>query len=323
MSEFTQAIGAIQETLHRVIVGQQEGIQYSLLAVACGGHVLIEDLPGTGKTTLARSLAQVFGLSFQRVQGTTDKLPAEITGPLFAQFVLIDEINRLPPKSQSALLEAMEEGQVTVDNTTHPLPRPFTVVATQNPIDLEGTFPLLEPALDRFFVQVRLGYPTRKEEIHLHQNWQPPTWRMEQGTQPKPLPVVLNEQNIFVLRQAVTRVTVSSEIDEYLQNIIDMTRTDESIALGLSPRAGLNIRQAAQAWALLFGGRDYVTPDDLKEVLLPVGAHRLRLRANAAMGGETAHSVHTRIKNGTEKVAGAAVTGSWAGGGTSQKGRRA
>src|SRR5690348_12333603 len=195
IQQVAQLVQTVERTLGQTIIDQEQAIRHAMLAVACGGHVLIEDVPGVGKTTLARALAQVLGLEFRRVQGTPDRLPAEITGgsiwdqhagkftfvpgPIFGQFVLFDELNRAPAKTQAALLEAMEEGQVTVDGVAHRLPRPFLVLATQNPIELEGTFPLPEAALDRFFLRINVGYPSVEGEKRLLRTWSAPGWRMD------------------------------------------------------------------------------------------------------------------------------------------------
>src|SRR5271165_3714550 len=275
IQQVTRIVEQIERTLSQVVVDQEMPIRHTLLAVACGGHVLIEDVPGVGKTTLARALAQVLGLDFRRVQGTPDRLPAEITGssvwnaqlgefrfvpgPIFGQCILFDELNRAPAKTQAALLEAMEEGQITADGVAHQLPRPFLVLATQNPIELEGTFPLPEAALDRFFVRVFLGYPTPEGEKRLMRNWAPPAWRMTASAQSTVLPTVLRPETIFALRQAVAQVHFSDDAQDYLLALLSATRGHPDILLGLSPRAGLSIKQAAQAWAA-FNGYDHVRP---------------------------------------------------------------
>lgn len=319
--QITEQIQRIEDAIGTAVIEQPAAIRYTLLAIACGGHVLIEDIPGVGKTTLARTMAQTLGLEFQRIQGTTDKLPAEITGssvwdtragefrfvagPLFAQCVLVDEINRMPPKSQSALLEAMEEGQVTVDTVTHLLPRPFIVLATQNPIELEGTFPLPEAALDRFFIRIHMGYPSTAGEKRLHRSWTAPSWRMTAGATTAAAAPLLSATDIFALRQAMTQPHVSDDAENYLMVLVQGTRQHPDVRLGLSPRAGLALRQAAQAWAA-FAGREHVTPDDVQEVLAPVGAHRIILYPEADLRGKTPASVLREIVEET------AVPGSWA-----------
>jgi MoxR-like ATPase len=320
--QVAQSVRAIENTLASVIVDQPTAVRHTLLAIACGGHVLIEDVPGVGKTTMARALAQVLGLHFQRVQGTPDRLPAEILGssvwdaragefrfvpgPIFGQCVLFDELNRAPAKTQAALLEAMEEGQVTVDGVAHALPRPFVVLATQNPIELEGTFPLPEAALDRFFVRVHLGYPSPDGERRLLRTWTPPVWRMDARAEAEVVQPVLREDGVFALRQAITQVYFGPEAEEYLLAIVQATRSHPDILLGLSPRAGLSVKHAAQAWAA-FNAQEHVRPDDIQSVLIPCGAHRLVLHPEADLRRKTAAASLEEI------LAATPVPGSWAG----------
>ena len=322
LAQVTQRIERIEHALQAVIIDQPLAIRQTLLGVLCGGHVLIEDVPGVGKTTLARAFAQTLGLDFRRIQGTPDRLPAEITGasiwdartsefrfvpgPIFGQCVLFDELNRAPAKTQSALLEAMEEGQVTVDGVAHALPRPFVVLATQNPIELEGTFPLPEAALDRFFVRVHLGYPSTAGEKQLLHNWSAPTWRMDATAQNAILPAMTQPSEIFAMRQAIAGVYFGSEAEDYLLAILQATRTHQDILLGLSPRAGLSLKQAAQAWAV-FNGVDHVRPDDIQQVLIPVGAHRMVLHPEADLRRKTAAKILEEV------LAQTPVAGSWAG----------
>jgi MoxR-like ATPase len=322
VQQVAQLFESIERALSSVVVDQARAIRHTLLAVACGGHVLIEDVPGVGKTTLARALAQVLGLEFRRVQGTPDRLPAEITGssvwdarqnefrfmagPIFGQFVLFDELNRAPAKTQAALLEAMEEGQVTVDGVAHPLPRPFLVLATQNPIELEGTFPLPEAALDRFFVRVNVGYPSAEAEKRLLRTWSAPAWRMDATAQTAVLPTLVRTEGIFSLRQTVAQVYFSPDAEDYLLALVHATRSHPDILLGLSPRAGLAVKQASQAWAAI-SSQDHVRPDDIQQVLIPVGAHRLVLHPEADLRRKTAADVVQEILDKTP------VTGSWAG----------
>lgn len=321
-----QLVAQIVQRLESIVVDQAQAVRLTLLAVACGGHVLFEDVPGVGKTTLVRSLAQVLGLDFHRVQGTPDRLPAEIVGssmwdnrestfrfvpgPIFGQCVLFDELNRAPAKTQAALLEAMEEGQVTVDGVAHPLPRPFVVLATQNPIELEGTFPLPEAALDRFFVRVHMGYPSLEGELRLMRSWAAPAWRMDLHANQSALSPLTDAAGIFMLRQAVARVFVSPEMEQYILALVHATRGNETqahpdIALGLSPRAGLAIRQAAQAWAL-FNGVEHVRPDDVQAIFVPCSAHRVMLHPSADLRGKTAEAILTELLTQVP------VTGSWA-----------
>lgn len=322
IQQVAQLAQTIEHTLGTIIVDQEQAIRHTMLAVACGGHVLIEDVPGVGKTTLARALAQVLGLEFRRVQGTPDRLPAEIVGssvwdaqngnfrfvagPIFGQCVLFDELNRAPAKTQAALLEAMEEGQVTVDGVGHRLPRPFLVLATQNPVELEGTFPLPEAALDRFFVRVHVGYPTPEGEKRLLHSWTAPAWRMDARADAQPLPAVLQSDDIFRLRQTVSRVYFSTSAEDYLLALLQATRNHPDILLGLSPRAGLGVRQAAQAWAA-FNGQEQVVPDDIQAVFSPVGAHRIVLHPEADLRRKTAATILQEI------LAETPVNGSWTG----------
>jgi MoxR-like ATPase len=322
VQQTAQLAQAIEQALAAVVIDQQPAIRQTLLAVACGGHVLFEDVPGVGKTTLARALAQVLGLEFRRVQGTPDRLPAEITGtsvwdartgefrfvpgPIFGQFVLFDELNRAPAKTQAALLEAMEEGQVTVDGVAHRLPRPFIVMATQNPIELEGTFPLPEAALDRFFVRVHLGYPSPEGEKRLLRTWAAPLWRMDATADTATIQPLLQPAGIFTLRRMVSQVYFSPDAEDYLLALLHATRQHPDILLGLSPRAGLAVKQAAQAWAA-FSGFDHVRPDDIQQVLAPVGAHRLVLHPEADLRRKTGATVLHEI------LASTPVNGSWAG----------
>ncbi len=322
LQQVTQQVAAIERALQAAVIDNALAIRHAVLAVVCGGHVLIEDVPGVGKTTLARALAQVLGLEFRRIQGTPDRLPAEITGasiwdartsefhfvpgPIFGQCVLFDELNRAPAKTQSALLEAMEEGQITIDGVAHPLPRPFVVLATQNPIELEGTFPLPEAALDRFFVRVHLGYPSPAGEKQLLHTWSAPTWRMDANAQNRSLAPVVHAPEIFAMRQSIAQVYFGSEAEDYLIALLQATRAHPDILLGLSPRAGLSVKQAAQAWAV-FNGFDHVRPDDIQQVVIPVGAHRLVLHPEADLRRKTAAKILEEI------VGQVPVTGSWAG----------
>ena len=331
IGQVARLIESIERSLETVVIDQATAIRHTLLAIACGGHVLVEDVPGVGKTTLARTLAQVLGLDFNRVQGTPDRLPAEIVGssiwdthasqfrfvpgPIFGQCILFDELNRAPAKTQAALLEAMEEGQVTVDGVAHPLPRPFVVLATQNPIELEGTFPLPEAALDRFLVRVHLGYPSPEGEKRLLRGWTAPTWRMDAKAETAHLQPLLRADGIFALRNMIATVYFSPEAEDYLLALLHATRNHPDVLLGLSPRAGLSLKQAAQAWAA-FAGRDHVRPDDLQAVLVPCGAHRMVLHPEADLRRKTAANILQEI------LAETAVTGSWAGLVTASSGGR-
>ncbi|MGE5625885.1 MAG: AAA family ATPase [Bacillota bacterium] len=279
---------AIAET-NRIVLGKDAQVRLCLACLLTGGHLLIEDIPGVGKTTLAHTLARVLGLSYQRIQFTSDLLPADIIGasiferqsdsfrfhpgPIFAQLILADEVNRATPKTQSALLEAMEERQVTVDGETRPLPQPFFVIATQNPLHQVGTFPLPESQLDRFLMRIELGYPGEQAERDLLQGRD----RREVLATLQP---VLDAHDLLALREAATRVHVSDALLDYLQALVRHTRVSERYENGLSPRAALGLKHAAQTWALL-AGRPGVLPEDLQAILPGVVGHRLRLRGGA------------------------------------------
>ncbi len=277
------------ENVEHVILGKRPVIEKLLVAFLCEGHVLIEDVPGVGKTMLARALAASLGCTFRRIQFTPDMLPSDVTGvsifnqktqefefrpgPIMAEIVLADEINRAPPKTQAALLEAMEERQVTVEGETHRLPRPFLVLATQNPIEYEGTFPLPEAQLDRFMMRLRLGYPDRVDEVHI----------LESQRQHHPIedvrPVVSREE-ILAAQEAVREVYVDDRIKTYVVDIVRATRRHPSVYLGASPRGSLFLFKGARAWAAL-QGRTYVLPDDVKAVAVEVLAHRLIMTPEA------------------------------------------
>jgi len=278
--------------VEKVIVGKHREVQLTLVALLCRGHVLIEDVPGVGKTVLAKAIARSNGCSFKRIQFTPDLLPGDVTGvsifnqgtrvfefrpgPVVAQIVLADEINRATPKTQSALLEAMEERQITVDGETHDLPVPFVVLATQNPIEYEGTFPLPEAQLDRFLLRISLGYPTHMEEISVLQNQMSghPLSRIEQ--------VVDVDELIEAQRFILDTVRVDPLILEYMVSLVEATRRHDEIYLGASPRGALGLLSSARAWAAL-AGRDYVLPDDVKALAEPVLAHRLIVSPAARM----------------------------------------
>ncbi|WP_287415676.1 MoxR family ATPase [Thermomicrobium sp.] len=289
----------IRDAIERVIVGKRDVIELLLAAVLAGGHVLLEDVPGIGKTKLARTFCRVIGGSFRRIQFTPDLLPADVTGslvyepgrgsfvfhpgPIFANVVLADEINRGTPRTQAALLEAMEERQVTVERETYHLPTPFLVVATQNPIELEGTFPLPEAQLDRFTMRLSLGYPTADDEAAMVRRFLigDPLVELEPVTDPEELAAAIVQTQRIFLGQAVL---------DYLVALVRQTRQREDVQLGASPRATLALARSAQAAALL-AGRSYVIPDDVRAVAVPVLAHRIRLTARAELHGLTAESV--------------------------------
>ena len=274
--------------VNQIVLGKEPQVRLALTCLLARGHLLVEDLPGMGKTTLSHALAQILGLEFQRIQFTSDLLPGDILGtsvfdkdsgqfvfhpgPIFAELVLADEINRATPKSQSALLEAMEEGQVTIEGATRPLPEPFFVIATQNPVSSGGTFALPESQLDRFLMRLSLGYPAQAAEraLLLGDSRRALLTRME------PL---LDHAGLLAIQQAVTEVRVSDALVDYVLRLVEATRTQPQFAWGLSPRASLALLAAARAWAFV-DGRDYVIPEDVQAVLPAVVGHRLRERSD-------------------------------------------
>ena len=278
-----------------VIIGKREQVELAVMTLMCGGHLLIEDVPGVGKTMLARSLARSSGCSFNRIQFTPDLLPSDVTGvsvynqsttdfefrpgPVLSQIVLADEINRATPKAQSALLEAMEERQVTVDGVTHPTPDPFMVMATQNPIEYEGTFPLPEAQLDRFLIRLEIGYPSTEDERSMME-------RQLHGHPVGELGEVCGAGDVLGLQAAVREVYVDVLVQEYVVKLVDATRHHPSVYLGGSPRASLALQRLGQAQAVL-DGRDYVLPDDVKRLAYPTLAHRIILNAQARVKGIT------------------------------------
>ena len=285
----------IMKNISRVIVGKKRAIELLLVALLAEGHVLLEDVPGVAKTLLAKSLAKCIGGSFNRVQFTPDLLPSDITGfnvydqktgrfafhsgPVVTHVLLADEINRTIPRTQSSLLECMEERQVTVDGQTHPLPAPFFVMATQNPIELEGTFPLPEAQLDRFLLKTRLGYPDRDEEIRILD-------RFRESDPLAQLNAVATPDDITKLQQARRGILVSEPVRDYIADMVRATRDHPTIRFGASPRGSLGLMRAAQARAIL-QGRDYILPDDIKYLARPVLAHRLILKEEERLRGES------------------------------------
>lgn len=277
---------AVLAEVETVIVGKGEALRLILAAILAGGHVLIEDYPGLAKTLAARLLAQALGLSFRRVQFTPDLLPADILGthifrreegrfvfqpgPIFTQILLADEINRATPKTQAALLEAMQENQATVEGNTYPLPQPFVVLATQNPIEYEGTFPLPEAQVDRFLIRVRFGYPSPEEEVEILQR------RIARKREEVAVRAVTSPAEVLALRQALEEVFVEPGLLRYMAEVVARTRRHSALALGASPRGTLALLKMSRAWAALHG-RDFVLPDDIKAVAVPALAHRLLL----------------------------------------------
>jgi MoxR-like ATPase len=294
-----QIIGNIE----KVIIGKRETVELAVVGLLCQGHLLIEDVPGVGKTMLARSLARSLGCTFSRIQFTPDMLPSDVTGvsifnqvsrefefrpgPILAQIVLADEINRATPKTQAALLEAMEERQVTVDGVTRPLPRPFLVLATQNPIEYEGTFPLPEAQVDRFLMRIRLGYPTTIDEVRVleRQQYRHPFEDLEQ---------IVPVEQLVQAQEAVKDIFVSPALKRYIVDLNHQTREHAEVYLGASPRGSLALYRTSQARAAL-AGRDYVLPDDIKYLAIPTLAHRVILGPGARLRDLTAEQVIEEI----------------------------
>ena len=299
IDEIQRFAASVRDNVARVIVGKAAAIDLLLVALLCGGHALLEDVPGVGKTMLARSLAISLGLSFRRLQCTPDLLPNDVIGvsvyrpnegafvfqpgPIFANIVLADEINRATPRTQSALLEAMGEGQVTVDGVTHVLSQPFLVLATQNPVEFEGTFPLPEAQLDRFLIEVALGYPTPAEEARM--------LRVLEGLHPiETIDQVVDGTRLPELQRAVWSVHVEDSLRDYIIGLANATRHHPDLALGASPRATFALFRAVQAFAAL-AGREYAIPDDVKALVGPVWRHRLLVRPESALRGRTAAAI--------------------------------
>jgi MoxR-like ATPase len=285
--ETAQLSAAILDELERAVVGRRRALELVLTGILAGGHVLLEDLPGLGKTLIARSFASVLGLDFARIQFTPDLLPSDVVGaplydqrtgemvfrpgPVFTQLLLADEINRTPPKTQAALLEAMGEGQVSIDGQTRRLPVPFIVLATDNPIEYEGTYELPEAQLDRFQLRLRLGYLSSAHETDMLRR------RVERATEGAVLRPVTDAAGVLAMRESLERVEVSGELLDYIVAIVAATRNDPQVQVGASPRGGLALLQLSRAQALL-ARRDYVIPDDIKQVAVPALAHRVTLR---------------------------------------------
>jgi len=304
---------SLVDNISTVIVGKRKIIELSLVALISKGHILIEDVPGVGKTMLARSVAVTTGCEFRRLQFTPDLLPSDVTGvsiynqktenfefrpgPVMAQVVLADEINRATPKTQSALLEAMGERQVTVEGITYKLPEPFMVLATQNPIEYEGTFPLPEAQLDRFFMRISLGYPTREEEIAILD-------RREQADPIDQIRAACKPVDVIHLQNLADRVYIDPLVKQYIVDMASATRTHREAALGVSPRASLGLMKGAKAFALL-QGRDYVVPDDVKGIAVSVMAHRVLLSPSARMRGVSQESIVEEVMAETPVPGGA------------------
>lgn len=298
-TEIKALADALRANIAKVVVGKEDVVDKVLAALLAGGHVLLEDVPGTGKTLLSRALAASMDGRFSRIQFTPDLLPADVTGmavfspksenftfkpgPIFANIVLADEINRATPRAQSAMLECMEEKQVSSDGTTYPLPAPFFVIATQNPVETQGTFPLPEAQLDRFMVQLSMGYPTREEQTSILQ-------RFMQKSPQESLRPVANAEQIAQAQKAVRSVRIAPELLDYIGALCEKTRALDDALLGASPRAALALMRVSQSLAAI-RGRDYVTPEDIKTMAEPVLAHRLILRTAYGRRGRAAEAV--------------------------------
>jgi len=287
LAELRQRATGILDEIERAVVGKRGPLELILLALLSDGHVLLEDYPGLAKTLIARSFARASSLRFARIQFTPDLMPSDVTGsqifdqrsaefafrpgPIFANLLLADEINRAPPKTQAALLEAMQERQVTIENDTHPLQPPFLVLATQNPIEYEGTYPLPEAQLDRFLVRISVGYPERDDEVEMLRR------RLERGEDDVELRPVVDAATLVALQRALEQVHVSEPIERYIVDLVASTRSSQRLAVGASPRGSLALLKLSRARAAL-AGRDFVVPEDVKAVAVPALAHRLMLR---------------------------------------------
>lgn len=307
-TELLNYLQELEANIGQVVLGKPDAIRACVVAILAGEHILLEDVPGVGKTLVAKSLAKSLAADFSRVQFTPDLLPSDIVGssifdaqtsefrfnrgPIFTNVLLADEINRTPPRTQAALLEAMSEGQVTVDGTSYALPKPFLVMATQNPFEFEGTYPLPESQLDRFLLRVSMGYPDREQESRILRNHR-------DGEPIDQLKPVINRRQILSLQSAVREVQVEESICEYLLDIVTATRACDALHVGVSTRGTLNWYRAAQAMALI-NGRDFVVPDDVKSLAVPVLAHRVV--AKAYLHGGQRQGLESLIQRLVEEV---------------------
>ena len=307
-SDIAEFTSNIIDNVEKVIIGKREQIELLLVAMLCQGHVLLEDVPGTGKTMLARSMATSMGISFKRLQCTPDLLPSDISGvsiflqhesrfefrpgPLFVNILLADEINRATPRTQSALLEAMQERQVTVEGEPRLLPRPFLVLATQNPVEFEGTFPLPEAQLDRFLMRLEMGYPSPDSEREIIRS-------QRRGHPIDSLEAVVDGEELLALSQQVSDIHMDESLEDYILSLVQATRTHPDLSLGASPRGSLALHKASQALAAL-QNRTYVIPDDIKKLAPLTLTHRLILKPESQLRGRTVHSVLAGILEQTE-----------------------
>ncbi|HXJ47159.1 MAG TPA: MoxR family ATPase [Candidatus Dormibacteraeota bacterium] len=306
----SQVVSQLKSTIARAIYGKEEAIQLALITLLARGHLLIEDVPGVGKTTLAQALAKSFQCGFQRVQFTSDLLPSDVLGvsvynpesrefefrpgPIFANVVLADEINRTTPRTQSALLEAMNDAQVTVDGKTLPLPNPFLVIATQNPVEHHGTYPLPESQLDRFLMRIKMGYPSHETEKEI--------LRKRANDDPlHSLKPVADINEVLAMQEAVTHIKVDSSLQDYALDIVNRTRKSDQLALGVSPRGTLMLQRAAQARAFL-DGRDFCLPDDFKQLAVSVFAHRVVASARHASLQRKSETTETALREIVDSV---------------------
>ncbi|MDD5339171.1 MAG: MoxR family ATPase [Dehalococcoidales bacterium] len=305
VQQIKQTAAKVKENVERVIVGKSDVVELAIVALLCEGHLLLEDVPGLGKTVLAKSLAKSLGCTFRRVQCTPDLLPSDITGtyifnqktadfeyrpgPIMSQIVLADEINRATPRTQSALLEAMQERQVTTEGETRPLPRPFLVMATQNPIELEGTFPLPEAQLDRFLMKIQMGYPSEKDDRVILS-------RFRADDPLEELESVITAATLIKMQKACHDVHVADDVEDYIIRLIHATRKHPAVELGASPRAMLALYNAAQALAAI-QGRTYVTPDDIKRLMTPVLIHRIIPKSESRLRGQKAEQTLKEISD--------------------------
>ncbi|HTV58133.1 MAG TPA: MoxR family ATPase [Verrucomicrobiae bacterium] len=304
-SSVNSRLAGLQRSIAQVVKGKEDVIQLALTTLFARGHLLIEDVPGVGKTTLAQALARSFQCSFQRIQFTSDLLPSDVIGvsiydaskqafefkpgPIFANVIVADEINRTTPKTQSALLEAMSESQVTVDNHTHALPKPFLVLATQNPIEHHGTYPLPESQLDRFLMRIRMGYPSRESEKEIIRNH----FGQPEGTTAD---AMMDASDVLAMQETVARVKVDDSLLDYALEIVDRTRQSELLSLGVSPRGAVMLHRAAQARAFL-EGRDYCLPDDFKRLIIPVFAHRVVVSSRYVSTAKKSEQAETILRD--------------------------